>query len=128
MDYRLYFGNQTSDPQLEHCAAVYWVTATGPVAADPIAQAIEQLLAGVPPRWRSDGYFSAIPLNVKLLSATQSGDTLTLNFSSELNSGGGSCAMEMRRAQIAATARAANPDVTEVIIQVEGDAETALQP
>ncbi|MBU1131129.1 GerMN domain-containing protein [Patescibacteria group bacterium] len=75
---------------------------------------------------------SAISINTRLLSFGYENNTAIVNFNNELNVGGGSCLMAMRRGQIEKTLKALNEvsglQIKDVEIQVEGESETALQP
>jgi len=75
---------------------------------------------------------SAVPINTRLLSFGYENNTAIVNFNDELNSGGGSCTMAMRRGQIESTLRALNEvsnlRIRDIEIQVNGETETALQP
>jgi spore germination protein GerM len=73
------------------------------------------------------GYFTAIPDGTRLRQLTITNGVATADFNSVLNSGGGSCAMAARRAQIEQTLLQF-PDIEQVVITVDGDAATALQP
>lgn len=73
-----------------------------------------------------------IPVNTRLLSFGYNNNKVIVNFSSDLNRGGGSCEMSMRRSQIEKTLKAlsdvSNLKIKEVEIWVEGEKDTALQP
>jgi len=130
----IFFGSTKYDPTGSNCETVYWVHIPATSSEEnPITKNIELLLAGPTSRWKDQGYFSAIPGGTKLLAMKEQNNVVTLNFSKELNAGGGSCEMQLRRSQIIATAKAAaeahlGKTIDRVIIEVEGDAATALQP
>lgn len=75
---------------------------------------------------------SAIPINTRILSYGYDNNKAIVNFNGYLNESGGSCMMAARRSQIEKTLRALNEvsslRIKSVEIQVEGDAQTALQP
>jgi len=75
---------------------------------------------------------SALPINTRILSFGYENNTAIVNFNDELNTGGGSCLMSMRRSQIERTLKALNDvsnlQINYVEIQVNGESETALQP
>ncbi|MFW0838093.1 MAG: GerMN domain-containing protein [Candidatus Komeilibacteria bacterium] len=73
------------------------------------------------------GYTTSIPSDTRLRRLDISDGVATADFNESLNSGGGSCMMALRRAQITQTLLQF-PDINEVIITVNGSADTALQP
>lgn len=79
-----------------------------------------------------ENLITGIPLNTRLLSFGYENNKAIVNFNADLNEGGGSCLMAMRRSQIEKTIKALNDvsdlQIKEVEIQVEGETETALQP
>ncbi len=90
--------------------------------------ALITLLSPLPSEYKNDGYFSEIPPYTQLRDLRISGDGVaTADFNENLNAGGGSCSMQARRAQIEKTLLQF-PDIDEVVITVNGEAETALQP
>lgn len=79
-----------------------------------------------------ENLITGIPINTRLLSFGYENNKAIVNFNADLNEGGGSCLMAMRRSQIEKTIKALNDvsnlEIKEVEIQVEGESETALQP
>jgi len=75
---------------------------------------------------------SAIPVYTRLLSFGYENNTAIVNFNDELNKGGGSCAMAIRRGQIEKTLKALNEIsnllIKKVEIQINGQTELVLQP
>lgn len=75
---------------------------------------------------------SAIPIYTRLLSFGYENNTAIVNFNDELNKGGGSCSMAMRRGQIEKTLKALNEVsnllIKKVEIQINGQTEAALAP
>ena len=86
----------------------------------------------VPEELESEGLLTAIPLNTRIRSFGYEDNRAIVNFNEDLNEGGGSCLMIMRRSQIEKTLKALNEvsdlEIKEVEIQVEGDSQSALQP
>lgn len=79
------------------------------------------------------GYASALPAGAKIDSISLKkgtvGNTVIIDFDASLKNVAGSCRVQAIRSQIEATAKAIDPATpTEVIISVQGDAATALQP
>ena len=73
------------------------------------------------------GYTTSIPYGTRLRSLDIKNGIATADFNATLNEGGGSCSMASRRAQITETLMQF-PDIEQVVITVDGDANTALQP
>ncbi len=76
---------------------------------------------------KAQGYYSEIPSGTHLRKLTITKGVATADFNDALNSGGGSCSMTARRAQIENTLLQF-PDIKTVVITVNGNAATALQP
>jgi len=135
---KIFFGSKKYDPEAKNCSAVYWVDIRGDRAnyenMDPVERNVRLLLAGLPEKWAAAEYFTSIPDGTKLNSIRAEGNNIYLDFSAELNQGGGSCVMAQRRAQIDATVRATTNEflgqkIDYVIISVNGGKpEEALQP
>jgi spore germination protein GerM len=75
----------------------------------------------------AQGYSTSIPYGTRLRSLEIQSGIATADFNAALNEGGGSCDMTARRAQITETL-IQFPDIEQVIITVDGSADTALQP
>ena len=86
----------------------------------------------VPEDLEQENLLTAIPINTRIRSFGYEDNKAIVNFNADLNEGGGSCLMEMRRSQIAKTLMSLNEvtdlEIKEVEIQVEGDSQSALQP
>jgi Sporulation and spore germination len=89
--------------------------------------AIEQLLLGPNDFEKAQGFGTALPPNVKLNKLNISSKVATVDFSGELNQIGGSCRVSLIREQINQTLKQF-PTIKNVVISVNGDAKTALQP
>jgi len=135
----IFFGATKYDPESKNCYGVYWVYISGDDAMDPIERNIKLLLAGPTKNWKEQGYFTNIPEGVKLNSVKVDGDVIHLDFSEELSSLAGSCAVNQARQQITMTAKYAatehlagyivkNPEDLKVVISVNGNTEEVLQP
>ena len=88
--------------------------------------AVSELLKGPTDAERLEGFTTAIPPGASLASLVISGRLATANFSA-LNPPGGSCAVAAVRAQIDNTLLQFDT-VDEIVIKVDGNADTALQP
>jgi len=80
----------------------------------------------------TDSLFSALPSDSQLLSFGYEDGRVSVDFSPEMNTGGGSCMMGLRRSQIEKTLLGLNEvtglNIKTVEIKVDGETETALQP
>jgi len=136
----IFFGSKKYDPEVLNCYGVYWVDMSGyQNAENAVERNIKLLLDGPSNKWAEAGYYTNIPEGTKLNSVEFKDDVIYLDFSKELNSGGGSCAVTQARQQIIMTAKYAaiehmekyqnkSTEDLEVIISVEGDTEEVLQP
>jgi len=78
------------------------------------------------------GLFSALPATAQLLSFGYEDGKVSVDFNPEMNTGGGSCLMGLRRSQLEKTLlglnEVSNLNIKTVEIKVDGETETALQP
>lgn len=92
-----------------------------------MASAIWELLRGATDEESDDNFASHVPQGVKLNSLKITGNTVAVDFSSEIE-GGGSCRVTAIRAQIEDTLKQFD-GITNVVISVDGgNPEEALQP
>lgn len=132
----LYFDQVDSDGQNFDCSAnaVKQVTVLRPEAELGLIPLVMKLLIQLssPEDLANDNLSSGIDLNARLYSFGYENNKVIVNFDPSLNAGGGSCLMTLRRSQIEKTLMALNQvsnlQIKQVEIQVEGDADTALQP
>lgn len=140
--YKLYFkrvGVNETDCQAIYYREVYLSLPEEELALIP--NVIKALLSPEKLKLQGLGLVTTIPAGTRLLSFGYDNNKAIVNFSSQLNQGGGSpssaggagsCEMAMRRSQIEKTIKALNEvsnlEIKEVEIQVEGDSGTALQP
>ena len=90
--------------------------------------ALEELLKGPTEDEKAQGYFSNINPGVKIQSLTIDGNgTAKADFSSELESTGGSCRVTEIRSEINFTLKQF-PTVKNVVISINGKTEDILQP
>ncbi len=88
---------------------------------------VRELVRGVRDEEVKQGFVSQVPKNSWVYSIKIADKKAVVNFSKEFDEGGGSCAKQALRAQIEKTLLQF-PTITSVEIQVEGRADTALQP
>lgn len=109
-----------------NCSQVMGVWRQVPRTMAVARAALNQLLVGPNPAEIAQGLGTSLPVGVKLQSLTINGGVARADFSAELNTGG-SCRVTNIRAQISETLKQF-PSVSSVIISVNGNAATALQP
>ncbi len=124
---KVFFGNNTLGSNGD-CVTVYPINRTIGSTVAVARAAIDQLLAGPKASEKNDGYFSNIAAGTTVQSINIIDGTATVDFSKELDeNSGGSCKVSLIRSQIEQTLKQFST-VTKVIITVDGEAETALQP
>lgn len=124
--YDIYFFND-GIASVEYCDEAVPVPRTAETNEKLPEIAIAALLNGPTESETEEGYSTEIPPETVLQSLNIQNGIATIDFTETLNSGGGSCSMTGRRAQIERTLRQF-PDIRSVLITVNGDTETALQP
>lgn len=123
--FRLFFNRTASGD--DRCEAVWPVARAVEPTPDPARAALAELLEGPTAAELDRGYLTNIPPGVDIRSLRVAGDTAYADFGATLNRAAGSCRVTAIRAQIEETLLQL-PTVREVVISVEGDVETALQP
>ena len=130
----LYFDDGTAAEYNCEAAVVKKATIARPSEDLGLIPEVMKLLIqlSVPEELQAEGLITAIPVNTRIRSFGYEDNKAVVNFNAELNEGGGSCLMMMRRSQIEKTLKALNEvselEIKEVEIQVEGDSQSALQP
>lgn len=125
----VYYNNTKKDPNMSDCSKVY------PLKRELVDQseheevnALVTLTMPLSQQEKEQGFVSNIPEGTQLVNLRISGEGLAYaDFTEELNSGGGSCSMLARRAQIEQTLLQF-PTIDKVIISVNGRTEDILQP
>ncbi len=91
-------------------------------------EALTALTAGPTDAEKSQGYYTSVNPDAKIISLIIEDGIATVNFNSALEkNSGGSCRAASIRAQITATLQQF-PNVQAVVISVEGKTDEALQP
>ncbi len=124
----VYFPNAVLNPEAD-CDKVFPVKRFVPLQEAANVMVFGHLLGGVRSEEREEGYFTMLPDGAELISiGGVPEDEITLDFSGALNNVAGSCRVTTIRAQIERTAQDLFPNAKRIVISVNGDAETALQP
>ncbi len=109
------------------CRSVYPIQRTVEKTQGTAEAALRALLEGPNQLEQSEGYRSEIPSGTQLNRIVIDAGTARADFSAELNGAAGSCRVNAIRSQIEQTLRQFTT-VRKVVISVQGDAKTALQP
>jgi len=111
----------------EDCTRTFAVSRTVAQTSAVGRAAILELLEGPTLEEAAQGYATNIPAQAGLRSLVISGETAKADFDSGLSAVAGSCRVTAIRSQIEKTLDQF-PSVHEVVISVNGEVETALQP
>lgn len=123
---KVYFNNSNLDPEIS-CNKVFPVEREIPKTGAVATAAIDELFLGATEQEKSQGYFSAIPAGSKLNSISINNGVASVDFNEITESGGGSCSMAARVAQITQTLLQF-PTVESVKLLVNGRTEDIFQP
>ncbi len=85
-----------------------------------IENTMKELIKGPTEDEKEKGFYTCLNGNTKILNLNIEGDTLNLNFSKEVEEGGGTLLMEARIAQIVCTATQF-PEIQKVRFLIEGE-------
>ncbi len=142
---KVFFSNTEFDPQTLNCDKTYPAyrmaelsqkinvgafveVSSSEELAKKIYYAVNGLLTGVTKEEEKEGYFSSINPLARINKIRVEGGTAYADFSRELNEGAaGSCKVSAIRSQIENTLKQF-PEINKVVISVNGDSETILQP
>jgi len=124
---KIFLSNRKSDPNFLDCSKVYAVERRVAKTTGVARAALEELLGSVGRNESELGYFSNIPSGVQIKSLTIENGVAKVDFSKELEPGGGSCLVTAIRAQIEQTLKQF-PTVTVVEISINGNKDEILQP
>ena len=124
---RVYFGNENLDPEAT-CTKVFPLHRIVEDTPAISRSALEALLGGPTLHERSLGYGTSINSGVVVQSISVQDGVARVDFDRAIErSVGGSCRVAAIRAQIAETLKQF-PEISSVVISVEGETEAALQP
>jgi len=122
----VFFGNSEMSDGTD-CSEVFAVDRIVEEVEAVGTAALEELIAGPSTEERENGYFTSLPEGVSLNSLNIEDGTAYVDFNEALNEGGGSCTMSARSAEIMETLKQFST-VDNVVISVNGETETVLQP
>jgi hypothetical protein len=124
---KVYFNNNKLDPEIS-CNKVFPVEREIIKTTAVARAALEELLKGPSNKDGADGFTTSINYGVKIQKLTIEGGVAKVDFDEQLQQGvGGSCRVSAIRSQITQTLKQF-PSVKNVIISVNGETETILQP
>jgi hypothetical protein len=127
MSVKVYFNNDKLDPQIS-CNKVFSVSRQIPKTEAVARAAVDELLKGPAIAERAQGYFTSINPGVKIQSLVIENGVAKIDFDQQLqNQVGGSCRVSAIRSEITETLKQFST-VSSVVISINGDSETILQP
>jgi spore germination protein GerM len=122
----VYFGNSVLDPETD-CQTVFPVKRLVSAEA-PARPSLEELFVGPSESEKAAGYFTSIPIGVKINSLKIENNVVYVDLSEELEKGaGGSCRVAAIRFQITKTLKQFS-SISSVVISINGRVEDILQP
>lgn len=126
---KVFFGNLalSSSSEQDDCKRVYAVEKIVQKTESVAKNALEELLKGPTDQEKSQGYFSSIPAGSKLNTIKIENGTAFADFNATTESGGGSCSMASRVAQITQTLKQFD-SVKNIIISINGRTGDIFQP
>ncbi|MFA6252038.1 MAG: GerMN domain-containing protein [Candidatus Paceibacterota bacterium] len=124
---KVFFANDNIDKEVT-CNNVYYVEREVENTKAIATAAINELLKGTTEKEEADGYRTLINSGVKINKLVIENGIAKIDFSSEFEKGmGGSCKVSLIRKQIEETLKQFEA-VKSVVISVNGDSESILQP
>ena len=123
---KAYFNNNVMDPEVS-CTKVFAVDRQVPKTTATANAAISELLKGPTDAEKSQGYTTTIPVGSKLNSISIINGEAKVDFDATTESGGGSCSMASRVAQITQTLLQF-PTITSVKLSINGRTGDIFQP
>lgn len=124
----VFFANAERAEGNPDCSLVFPALRSVPATSAVARTALEELLGGPTNEERAAGFETLIPSGVRMNTLVVENGVARADFSRELSEGvAGACRVVAIRAQIEATLKQF-PIVKSVVISVEGETETVLQP
>ena len=128
MTIKAYFYNNKMDPDpMGSCSVVFSVEREISKTEGVAKAALEELLKGPTIEEKDKGYITNIPLGSRLNSIVIVNGEARVDFNEATESGGGSCSMAARVAQINETLLQF-PTITSIKLSIDGRTEDILQP
>jgi len=126
---KVYFGNMalSATNEQDECKRVYPVVRVVNKTPAVARASINELLKGPTEQEKSQGYFSLIPTDSKLNSISISNGLVLADFDAKTESGGGSCSMAGRVAQINSTLKQFDT-VKTINLSINGRTGDIFQP
>ena len=133
---KIFFSNSIKDPDTTYCDRTYPVERAVSRLSDNIKSAlgeyaylaIAELLKGPAGYEKENGYFTSINKVTRVQQIIIEGGIATIDFNDKLDEGvAGSCKVQAIRSQVTETLKQF-PEILEVVISINGDSETILQP
>ena len=136
MTIQVFFSNSTKDPETLYCDRTYPVDRAVSRLSDNqksalgeyIYLSVAKLLEGPAFNEKENGFFTSINEGARIQKIIIENGIANLDFNSRLNEGvAGSCKVMAIRSQITETLKQF-PEIKDVVISVNGESETILQP
>ena len=121
-----YFGKDVGEQDYD-CSKVFFVDRVIPKTVATAKASLEELLNGPTEAEKAQGYFTSIPAGSKPNSISIVDGQALVDFNEATESGGGSCSMASRTAQITKTLLQF-PTVTSVKLSINGRTQDIFQP
>jgi len=127
MTIEVYFNNSEMNTD-QDCSKVFSAERTIEKTQAPARKAIELLIAGPTEEEKENGYLSSVNTDTEINSLSIEDGTAYIDFNENLEKEvGGSCLVQSIKSQIEETLKQFST-VNNVVISVEGETETILQP
>lgn len=120
MSVKLFFPNKIFNPESFDCSLVYSVDRIIPYTQAVATATLNELIKGPTAEEEKNGYFGVIPDGTKINSIKIENGILSVDFSKEVQSGGGSCSMASRTSSLSKTISQFST-VKSIKISVEGN-------
>jgi spore germination protein GerM len=128
MTVKVFFSNTKFDPNIQDCNKTYPVDRVIPKTKAVARAAVETLLKGISMAEEEEGYSDQINAGVKIQSLEIKNGIAYIDFNQALQEKvGGSCRIGIIISQITNTLKQFS-SIKDVVISVNGDSETSLQP
>ncbi|MFA6918120.1 MAG: Gmad2 immunoglobulin-like domain-containing protein [Candidatus Gracilibacteria bacterium] len=125
---KAFFGNTKIDPNVRFCERTYAVTRTIPKTKSVAREAILELLKGVSATEKAKGFVTQLNEGIQIQKLVIKNGVASIDFNQALQEKvGGSCRVATIRSQITQTLKQFS-SVQSVIISIDGESETILQP